>query len=266
MRKAGILIILTIWASLSFGQTNFQKYFDSLSVKGSTTIYNYHKKEWIFTDKQDAELATLPASTFKIPNSLFALEYKAVQDESEVFKWDGEPKSHLGTVVNVWNKDTDLKNAFKNSTVWFYVEVARRIKRNKYQKVLKKCNYGNGNLKENGDDFWNYGEFAVSPKDQINFLIKFYENRLPFSKATIEKVKEIMISEKTETHTYRDKTGWTRKNGQDIVWWIGYLETNGNVYFFATRLIKNENENNPYFLKGRKEITKLILKDIKGIN
>ena len=217
MRKV-VTLILTILASTSYGQINFKKYFDRLNVKGSTTIYDYQKKEWILTDKQDAELATLPASTFKIPNSLFALEYQAVQDESEVFKWDGIPKSHLGTVVNVWNKDTDLKNAFKNSTVWIYVEVARRIKRSIYQKVLKKCKYGNGNLKENGDDFWNYGEFAVSPKDQINFLIKFYENRLPFSKATIEKVKEIMISEKTDTHTYRDKTGWTRKNGQDIGW------------------------------------------------
>lgn len=263
MRKV-VTLILTILASISYGQINFQKYFDSLNVKGSTTIYDYNNKKWIFTDEQDAELATLPASTFKIPNSLFALEYKAVLDENEVFKWDGQPKSHLGTVVNVWNKDTDLKNAFKNSTVWFYVEVAKRLERNKYQKILRKCNYGNGNLKEKGDDFWNYGAFAVSPKNQIDFLIKFYKNQLPFTKTTIEKVKEIMISEKTGTHTYRDKTGWTRKSGQDICWWVGYVETNGNVYFFATRLIKNEKENNPNFLKGRKEITKLILKDLEG--
>ena len=77
---------------------------------------------------------------------------------------DGKPKSHLGIVVNAWNKDTDLKSAFKNSTVWFYVEVAKRIGRTKYKKILKKCNYGNSNLKEKGIDFWNYGEFAVSPK------------------------------------------------------------------------------------------------------
>ena len=73
-----------------------------------------------------------------------------------------------------------------------------------------------------------------------------------------------MISEQTETHIYRDKTGWTRKNGQDIGWWVGYLETKGNVCFFATRLVKGENENNPNFSKGRKELTKLILKEIEA--
>ena len=262
MRKV-ITIILVIFTSTAFGQTGFQKYYDSLGLKGSTTIYDYQNKKWIFTDKQDAEVGTLPASTFKIPNSLFALEYKAVRDENEIFKWDGKPKSHLGTVVNAWNKDTDLKNAYKNSTIWFYVEVAKRIERSLYKRILKKCRYGNGNLTEKGADFWNYGDFAITPKNQIDFLIKLYENRLPFSKLTTDKVKEIMISEQTETLTYRDKTGWTRKNGQDIGWWVGYVETKDNVYFFATRLIKSENESNSNFLKGRKEITKLIFKDIE---
>lgn len=259
-----LILILTIWVNNTFGQTDFQKYFDSLGLKGSTTIYDYNNKKWIFTDKQDAEIATLPASTFKIPNSLFALEYKVVKDENEVFKWDGESKSHLGNIVSTWNKDTDLKNAFKNSTIWFYVEVAKRLGRKRYQKTLKKCEYGNGNFSEQGTDFWNYGEFAVTPKNQIEFLIKLYENRLPFSKPTIEKVKEIMISEKSETQIYRDKTGWTRRNGTDIGWWVGYVETKDNVYFFATRLLKDEKDNNPNFLQGRKEITKLILNEITG--
>jgi beta-lactamase class D len=263
--KKILFIILTFWVTNTFGQTDFQKHFDSLGLKGSTTIYDFKNKKWIFSDKQDAETATLPASTFKIPNSLLALEYKSVQDENEIIKWDGEAKSHLGTVVNAWNKDTDLKNAYKNSTIWFYVEVAKRIGRKRYQKTLIKCGYGNGNFSENGYDFWNYGEFAITPKNQILFLIKLYENMLPFSKPTIEKVKEVMISEKTKTHTYRDKTGWTRKNGTDIGWWVGYVETQDNIYFFATRLLKDENDNNPNFLKGRKEITRLILNEISGI-
>tara|TARA_R110002050_G_scaffold79810_4_gene170573 strand:+ start:29839 stop:30696 length:858 start_codon:yes stop_codon:yes gene_type:complete len=262
MRKA-ITVILTIWSSLAFGQSNFQKYYDRLNLKGSTTIYDYKNKQWIFTDEQDAEAATLPASTFKILNSLIAMEYRAVQDENEVFKWDGELKLHFGTVVCEWNKDTDLKNAYKTSTVWFYLEVAKRIERSRYKRILRKCRYGNGNYTEKGTDFWNYGDFAVSPKNQIDFLIRLYESRLPFSAPIMDKIKGIMISEQTETHTFRDKTGWTIKNGQDIGWWVGYVETKDNVFFFATRLIKSENDRNPHFLKGRKEITKLILKDIE---
>lgn len=264
MKKA-LTIIFTILYSLSFGQTDFKKYYDSLNLKGSTTIYDYKNRQWIFTDRQDANVATLPASTFKILNSLIALDYKAIQDENEIIKWDGELKSHFGTIVNAWNKNTDLKNAYKNSTVWFYVELAKRIGRSRYKQTLRKCRYGNENYTEKGTDFWNYGDFAVSPKNQIDFLIKLYENRLPFSKKTIDTVKEIMISEQTETHTYRDKTGWTRKNGQDIGWWVGYVEAKDNVYFFATRLMKFENDSNPNFLKGRNELTKLILKDIEEL-
>jgi beta-lactamase class D len=258
-----ILVFLSSFIYISsYGQTDFKKHFDSLGLKGSTTIYDLKNNVWIQTDSTDAITASLPASTFKIPNTLFALEYKAVKDENEILKWDSIPKTHLGQVIDSWNQDTDLKNAFQNSTVWFYVEIAKRIGRTKYRKILKECNYGNGNYTEKGVDFWNYGAFAITPKNQIKFLVKLYQNKLPFSVKTIEKTKEIMIAEKTEAYTYRGKTGWTRKNNIDIGWWVGYLETKDNVYFFATRLVKNSTDNNPNFSKGRKEITKHILNEI----
>ncbi|SHG44757.1 beta-lactamase class D [Fodinibius roseus] len=248
---------------VSFGQ-DFNRHFNSLHLNGSTTIYDYNNKKWIFTDSLDAEKGTLPASTFKIPNSLIILESKVVANEKEIIKWDGTEKSHLGMVIEAWNQDTDLETAFKNSTVWFYVEASKKIKREQYIRTLQKLNYGNGNLKEKGNDFWNYGDFTVTPKNQIEYLIKLYENRLPFSKKNISIVKRIMISESSDSLTFRGKTGWTRKNGQDIGWWVGYLETNDNVYFFATRLTKDKNEKNPDFLSGRKEVTKRILKEIQA--
>lgn len=262
MQKILLLVILTFWSTNSFGQVNYQEYFDQYGLTGSTVIYDYNNKQWVFTDKTDAETATLPASTFKILHSLIALEYNALQNENEIFEWDGEPKLHLGNVVNDWNKDTDLKGAYENSVIWVYVEIARRIGRETYEKVLTECEYGNGNFSELGIDFWNYGEFAITPVNQIEFLIKLYENRLPFSKSTIEAVKELMISKKTDTVTFKDKTGWTRRDGTDIGWWVGYAATGGNFYFFATRILKDEKDDNPNFLSGRKEITKLILNDI----
>lgn len=257
-----LIIILAFYTTGTYAQNNFQKYFDSLSLKGSTTIYDYNNKKWIFTDEKDANIATLPASTFKIPNTLFALEFNAVKDENEIFKWDGKPKKHLGKVIPIWNQDTDLKNAFKNSTIWVYVEVAKRVGRERYIEVLKKIGYGNNNLSERGADFWNFGEFAVTPKNQVEFLIKLYENQLPFSQETIDKTKEIIISKKTGSRLYRSKTGWTMRNGKDLGWWIGYVTTSDNVYFFATRLLKDKNDTNPNFAEGRKIITNKILNEI----
>ncbi|WP_020531959.1 penicillin-binding transpeptidase domain-containing protein [Flexithrix dorotheae] len=257
-----ITLLLFVFAPLYLSGQNFQKHFDSLQITGSTAVFDYNSKKWYYSDGKDANIETLPASTFKIPNSLIALEYNAVQDENEVFKWDGKPKSHFGNVIDVWNKDTDLKTAYKNSTVWVYEEVANRVGRDKYITILDKCNYGNGILTEKGTDFWNYGDFAISPSNQIEFLIKLYENNLPFSDTIINKVKEIMISEVTESKILRGKTGWTRHAGKDIGWWVGYLESDSNVYFFATRLTKSIEDKNPHFLSARKNITNNILSQI----
>jgi beta-lactamase class D len=257
------IFLLTISLTNAFGQISYQKYFDTFSVTGSTTIYDFNNKKWLYTDSVDTKKETLPASTFKILNSLIALDQKIVVDERQVIKWDSTEKTFFGTKIESWNKDTDLKTAYKNSTVWFYVEMAKKIGKKKYKKYLTKCNYGNRNLTEKGIDFWNYGDFGVSPKNQIEFLLKLYDNNLPFSKTTIDKVKEIMISEQTENYTIRDKTGWTKKNGIDIGWYVGYIQTNENVYFFATRITKDINDNNTNFSNARKEITKTILKELK---
>lgn len=48
-----------------------------------------------------------------------------------------------------------------------------------------------------------------------------------------------MISENTNGFIFRDKTGWTTKNGIDIGWWVGYVETPSDVFFVATRIKKN---------------------------
>ena len=130
------------------------------------------------------------------------------------------------------------------------------------RRILKKSGYGNSNLSEKGIDFWNYGEFGVSPENQIKFLRRLHRNKLPFSTASLSTVKNLMISEKTEDYTIRDKTGWTKRDGKDIGWWVGYVEREDNVYFFATRIIKPVDERNPKFSRARKEITKGVFKEI----
>lgn len=244
-------------------QTKLQHYFDSTEVSGSTTIYDYQQDKWIYTDSSDAKKATLPASTFKIINSLIALEYGAVKNEKEMLKWDGKVRGFQGQPVDVWNRDTNLKEAYKNSTVWFYVEIAKRIGREKYKSILNSCDYGNGSLAEKGTDFWNYGDFAVTPRNQIDFLIRLYKEKLPFSEKIIKTVKRIMISEDTSDYRIRSKSGWTQKNGQDIGWWIGYIEKQGEIYFFATRLLKDETKELPQFGNMREEITRKILTEIE---
>lgn len=215
LNKVSVIFII-LFSPLIFAQTlNISKQFADCGVKGSTTIYDYKNNQWYYSDKSDAQVPTLPASTFKIINSLIALETKAVQDEKKIIAWDGEDKKFFGASMKEWNKDTNLAEAYKNSTVWFYVEMAKRIGSKKYKEFLTKANYGNGALKFNQNgDFWNYGGFAVSPVEQINFLVRLYNNELPFSKRNMESVKQIMRSRDDNNGILRGKTGWTRKDGK----------------------------------------------------
>ena len=175
-----------------------------------------------------------------------------------MFKWDGQKRD-----IDAWNADTDLKNAFRNSTVWYYVELAKKIGKKTYKRYLKKSQYGNGNLSEKGDDFWNYGNFAVSPINQIWMLIKLHDEQLSFSKRTFDIVKNIMVVEKNEQYTLRAKTGRTSFGNENIGWYIGYVERADNVWFFATRLHKNISTPNTEFSNCRKTITQDILKEMK---
>ncbi len=257
-----VYFFLLILPASGYGQALYNAYFKEFGVQGSTTIYDYKNKKWLFTDSADAHRLSLPASTFKILNSLLALEMKVINSTDEVIKWDGEDKKLFGKTVPAWNHDTDLRSAYANSTIWFYVELAKRIGRPRYHRFLKKIGYGNGDLSEKGTDFWNYGQFGISPVNQIDFLVNLYENKLPFSQKTMDTVKTIMFSETVDGITFRDKTGWTRKNGKDIGWWVGYAQTESNVYFFATRLSKDVEFDNPDFAASRKAITKRILHEL----
>jgi len=73
-----------------------------------------------------------------------------------------------------------------------------------------------------------------------------------------------MITEKSKNYIIRSKTGWTRANGNDIGWWVGYVERKDNVYFFATRLTKKHSTINPDFGSCRKDVTKNILKQLQA--
>lgn len=239
--------------------------FRDCGVEGSITLYNYQQKQWIYSDRADARKESLPASTFKIVNLLIALETGVVKDENEVIKWNGQKDTtRYGDRPETY-RDLTVKEAFQLSAVWVFIEMAKKIGRDRYADYLKRCHYGNGNLSEPGDDFWNFGPLAISPVNQVEFLIGLYEAKLPFSKRNIDLVKAILLTEQTDSYRIHAKTGWSRLDGRDTGWWVGYLEREGNVYFFATRIGKPRSSYQPNFGACRKEITKDILRQLNAI-
>ncbi len=237
-------------------KVNFKQHFANLGVNGSIIVYDLNRDSFYQHNPSRNNTAFLPASTYKIPNSLIALETGVIKDDVAILTWDGIERGLNGSPFAQWNQDLNLRLAFKYSAVWFYQVLARRIGHQRMQEFVSKIEYGNQNIggKEDIDKFWLEGELRITPKEQITFLRRLYQNDLPFSPRTIDLVKDIAIAEQTPDYILRAKTGLTRQIG----WYVGYLEQNDNVYFFATNL-DLDSENAP---AARLEVTRLCLQDL----
>lgn len=250
---------------LSHAQLDLVTPFKNCPGRGSTTIYDQQRHRWIFSDSLDAQQATLPASTFKVINLLIALETKVIRDENDLVKWIGKVDTLLyGNRPETYH-DMTIKEAFELSAGWVFIELAKRVGRDRYRHYLTKCHYGNDDLKEAGTDFWNIGSFGISPVNQVNFLRQVYSGEVPFSKRNLAILKRVMVTEQGTNYTIRSKTGWTRYGGNDTGWWVGYVERKENTYFFATRLVKPLQVANPNFGSCRKEITRTILRELDAL-
>jgi beta-lactamase class D len=236
---------------------DFAKYFEQFHVLGSFTLYDLKQNKWILTDQEQWRKPFTPASTFKICNSLIGLETGVIKDESFVMKWDGVVRGRPE-----WNKDHDLKTAFKNSTVWYYQELARWVGGERMKKWLNLVGYGNADTSGGIDKFWLSGGLRITPEQQVLFLRRLYTGDLPFSKRTMDIVRRIMIAKDTITYTLRAKTGWSDQDGKDIGWYVGYVQTKSDVCFFAT-CIQRPQSNEPSFAGARIEITLRILRELK---
>jgi len=244
---------------------DFKKYFDECNVEGAIAIYDHKNHTWILSDTVATRKETLPASTFKIINLLIALETKTIASENDIVKWPGSTDTlKYDYRPNIYH-DITVKEAFEVSAGWAFIELAKKIGKDNYKKYLTLCHYGNINLSQTDPDFWNFGAFGISPINQVEFLKKLYEEKLPFSKRNIEIVKKVMITEQNDDYTIHSKTGWTRENDINTGWWVGYIENKKGTYFFATRLLQDRKLNASNFGNCRKEITKSVFRDLNVI-
>jgi beta-lactamase class D len=265
-RKSILFLILIAFGLSTCNQqqttetrNDFKKFYEQYKVDGSFVLYDQSNYKYIFYNQSQFKQPFTPASTFKICNSLIGLETGVIQDENFVIPWDSVIRR-----IPAWNKDQDLKTAFKTSTVWYYQELARRVGGEKMKYWLDKTNYGNADTSGGIDKFWLSGRLRLSPEQQIDFLRRLYDNKLPFSQRSLDIVKSIMIAKDTLGYVMRAKTGWGEQDNKEIGWYVGYVEKGDTVYYFANCIQTAETENKN-FAKARIDIVYQILAELKII-
>lgn len=238
-------------------------YFDSNKVTGSFGLYDNGQNNFlVYNLPRFKDSAYLPASTFKIVNSLIGLETGAISGKDMVIPWDGKVRIFPGgDTATDWNKDLTMKEAFEVSALPYYQEVARRIGKDTMQTWLDSLGYGSKYGKaviNHVDSFWIDNSVKITADEQMGIVKKLYFNQLPFhKKSTQDVVKELMIREKNANYILAYKTGLGfRENGRQIGWIVGWIEENKHPYFFVLNV---EGDHDAPIRDIRKKILMAIL-------
>ena len=239
--------------------SEFQTIIDSADINGSVLIYDLKDDKYYSNDFQWAKRGNLPASTFKITNSIIALEIGTVENDSTLLKWNGETRR-----LKNWEQDLIFRDAFHFSCVPCYQKVARGIGEKKMNEFLEKLEYGNMKVDStNVDLFWLEGASRISQFQQIDFLMRLYQSELPISKRTETIIKRMMVIEDLENYKISGKTGWSIRNGNNNGWFVGYIEYETRTYFFATNVEPKREFDMNMFPMIRKDVTFKALEHMK---
>jgi len=231
------------------------EYFKKYNAKGTIVVLDKRNKQntsYVYNQERAAQRYS-PASTYKIPHSLFALDTGLVNDEFQIFPWDGVKRGY-----SPHNQDQNLRSAMRNSAVWVYDIFAKQLGDEKAGHYLKKIAYGNTDVSTAQGSYWIDGKLAISAYEQIEFLESLYKNELPFKVEHQLLVKDIMVVEAQKKWILRAKTGWQGKHG----WWVGWVEWPTGPVFFALNIDTPERMKDVY---KRQAIVRDVLMSIDAL-
>lgn len=209
--------------------------FRSAGVTGAFVLYDVTQIQLIGHDRERAYTQFVPASTFKVANTLVGLSVGAAKSIDETLPYGGKPQP-----VKAWEKDMSLREAIAMSNVAIYQELARRIGLERMRDSLATMHYGNGEVGTVVDRFWLDGPLKISPVEQTEFLVKLAQGVLPFPQTQQETVRESIRLEQQGNWTLYGKTGWENYPNPGIGWWVGWVTKNDHMYAFALNMDMRE--------------------------
>ena len=237
----GCIPILSVYASDQTGyhfdtteknitQLNLSSNFGDYT--GSFVLYDQSADRWNIYNMDHASTRVSPNSTYKIYDALLGLESGIITPEHSTFTWNGEPYP-----FNSWEADQDLTSAIHNSVNWYFQAIDSQAGFEAVRTFLQTINYGNQNTGTNLNLYWTDFSLKISPIEQVELLQDFYQNNFHFDSKNIQAVKKALLLSTTSSGSLYGKTGTGRVNGKDVNgWFIGYIETANNTYYFATNI------------------------------
>lgn len=202
--------------------------FAAAKVDGVFVLRALGSGEQIVTDAGLAGERELPASTFKIPCALIALDRKVAEGPDMRLPWDGEKRW-----IPTWNRDHTLATAIRDSAVWYFQELARRIGAEAFARALPALRYGSAAIGPTVDRFWLDGSLTISPREQVELMAGLRARSLPVSRQACAQVEHLITRAQQVGWSWRGKTGLGERAGRAVGWMVGLVERDANAWAYA---------------------------------
>ncbi len=262
MGRIVILLLSLLLLNSCKSNPDLSSYFDQNI--GCFVLFDVQNNELVKYNNERCAERFSPCSTFKIPNSLIALEAGIFDDVDSLLKWDSTSVPRRSWWPEKWAGDQSLRTALKNSVVWFYQLIALQVEKKNYEFYLNKFNYGNKDISGPLYKFWLVSSLKISADEQIDFLKQFYNTEFDCSRESIDLVKEIIVLEETSDYKFYGKTGGGDLSADKFIGWlVGFVENDNGHYFYAMNV---EGKTFKEVADKRLSITKNILHKLGVLN
>lgn len=205
--------------------------FSENGVVGTFALYDVASDQLTLVNPKRAATRLVPASTFKIANTIIALETGVVKDENEIIPYGGKPQP-----FKQWEKDMSMREAIALSAVPIYQEIARRVGLGRYRDWLARLNYGNRQPGTSVDTFWLDGPLEISAVEQARFVARLAEQKLDASSRAQAITRDIIRLENSGSKLLYGKTGWRFSSNPNLGWWTGWVEQDGKIAAFSLNI------------------------------
>ncbi|HCU7196724.1 TPA: beta-lactam sensor/signal transducer BlaR1 [Staphylococcus aureus] len=226
------------------------------SNSGSFVMYSMKKDKYYIYNEKESRKRYSPDSTYKIYLALFGLDRHIIGDKNSRMLWN-----HNHYPFDSWNKDQDLNTAIQNSVNWYFERISNQISKNYTYDQLKQLNYGNKNL-GSYKAYWLEDSLKISNLEQVIVLKNMMEQNNHFSKNEKKQLSSSLLIRKNENYALYGKTGTGIVNGKyNNGWFVGYVITNHDKYYFSTHLSDEKASG-----ENAKLINEKILKEMGVLN
>ena len=221
----------------------------------SSNCFMASENNKIIEQTGDCKTRHTPCSTFKIAISLMGYDDGFLTDETHP---ELPFKTGYPDFLEAWKEPHNPQKWLKNSCVWYSQAITQKLGAKKFSAYVKKFNYGNldvsGDAKKNNGltEAWLGSSLEISPQEQVQFLQKLLDGKLPVSEKSHQMTQNILFAEdlqngwklfgKTGSCDSTDKINQTG-------WFVGWIEKENRKIIFANYL---EDQEKPDYSGGKR--------------